>query len=495
MALMRRWPLLFLVVLPCAPSSAPPLSGAIVDTDGPVSGATVRIQASPLVTRTDAAGRFALPHPGGTARVTAAKDGYLIAGADANAGPLTLALERVPAGDCEAYAWVDPAPDVARPQNCGNCHPRAYREWAAGGHARSATNRRFRNLYDGTDWHGRPDRGWNLLKELPAGAGVCAACHAPTAELSADTDYDFRRVEGVAARGVHCDYCHKVAGPGEGELGLTHGRYFLRLSRPERGQRFFGPLDDVDRGEDVASPFQRDSRLCAACHEGTVFGVHAYSTYSEWRASPASRQGVSCQQCHMAAAADHTNIAPGHGGHEREPRTLANHTFFAGGQEAMLRRRLSLTVVPERDPVGVTVNVTVRADGVGHRVPTGFPDRHLVLVVEGFDVAGAAVSIREGPTLPVVAGPTFASRPGKLFAKRFRDFDGRAPTPFWRADPESIDTRLRPGEPDRSAYRFPPGVARVRVRVLYRRFWPEVAAAKDWPDNERLMTEREMTVP
>jgi hypothetical protein len=197
----------------------------------------------------------------------------------------------------------------------------------------------------------------------------------------------------------------------------------------------------------------------------------------------------------MAAAADHTNVAPGHGGHEREPRTLANHTFFAGGQEAMLRRCLSLAVVPRRASAGVTVDVTVRADGVGHRVPSGFPDRHLVLVVEGVDAAGTAVSIREGPTLPPVAGPTFAGRPGKLFAKQLRDFDGRSPAPFWRADPDLTDTRLRPGEPDRNVYRFPPGVVRVRVRVFYRRFWPEVAAAKDWPDDGWTVLDRAAAVP
>src|SRR5206468_1854550 len=82
---------------------------------------------------------------------------------------------------------------------------------------------------------------------------------------------------------------------------------------PERGQLFFGPLDDVDRGEDVASAFQRDSRFCAACHEGTVFGVPVYTTYSEWTESPAGRRGQSCQGCHLAPTGTLTNLAPGLG--------------------------------------------------------------------------------------------------------------------------------------------------------------------------------------
>ena len=37
----------------------------------------------------------------------------------------------------------------------------------------------------------------------------------------------------------------------------------------------------------------------ASGHEGVVFGVHVYSTYSEWLDSPARKQGRHCQDCHM----------------------------------------------------------------------------------------------------------------------------------------------------------------------------------------------------
>ncbi len=196
----------------------------------------------------------------------------------------------------------------------------------------------------------------------------------------------------------------------------------------------------------------------------------------------------------MPAADTHTNVAPGRGGHERSPRTLADHSFFPGGRETMLRRCLSLTVTPARDAGGVRVAVCVRADGVGHRVPTGFPDRNLVLTVEAFDAAGRPLPA-DGPTLPPAAGPAVAGKPGRLYAKLLRDFDGRAPAPFWRADPEFTDTALRSGEADKSAYRLPPTAARVRVRLLDRRFWPEVAAAKGWTDNERIVAEVERSLP
>src|SRR6185312_5640743 len=135
---------------------------------------------------------------------------------------------------------------------------------------------------------------------------------------------------------------------------------------------------DVDRGEDAYSPFYRDSRYCAACHEGNVFGVSVYTTYSEWLASPAKRQGKHCQHCHMKPTGKLHNFAPGAGGIDRDPMTLGNHSFWDGSQGAMLRRCLKLDVT--RD--GPTLTVSLTAAGVGHRVPTGFVERQLLLVVE-----------------------------------------------------------------------------------------------------------------
>src|SRR5207244_7472645 len=97
-----------------------------------------------------------------------------------------------------------------------------------------------------------------------------------------------------------------------GPLGVTHGRYILGLLRPAEGQLFFGPLDDVDRGEDALAPIYGESRYCASCHEGVVFGVRVYSTYSEWLDSPARREGKQCQTCHMTPTGTLTHLAPGH---------------------------------------------------------------------------------------------------------------------------------------------------------------------------------------
>jgi hypothetical protein len=467
------------------------LAGTVV-AERPVAGACVRFKGTSVSALTDAAGRFRLPRTPGAARITASKAGYLIAGAAGDAEPLSLT--RLPDTDNEDYRWVSSAPGAGR-HDCGNCHEEIFREWSASAHSRSANAKHFLNLYDGSDWNGRADVGWSLLRDNSNGAGVCASCHAPTMTFAGDPDFDIRNAGGIAAQGVHCDYCHKIADVGDGKLGISHGRFNLRLLRPSEGQLFFGPLDDVDRGEDSCSPLYRDSRYCASCHEGTVFGVAVYTTYSEWQASPARRAGKQCQTCHMAPTGRMTNIAPGHGGIERDPTTLANHRFFAGDPAEMLRAAVSLTAEARRDGGSVRAAVEVRADGAGHRLPTGFIDRHLLLVVEAFDAGGKPLPAEEGPILPPMVGQALAGRAGKLYAKLLKDFDGHSPAPFWKADPDTVDTRLTPGEPDRLTFAFPKSTARLRLRLLYRRFWQQVADAKRWPDNEVVAAEREVSVP
>jgi hypothetical protein len=141
----------------------------------------------------------------------------------------------------------------------------------------------------------------------------------------------------------------------------------------------------------------------------------------------------------------------------------------------------------------VRVVVRLRADDVGHRVPTGFIDRHLLLVVAGLDETGRELTPRSGPLLPAPAAD-LAGRPGRLYAKLLTDFEGRAPIPFWRSARDLIDTRLTPGVTDETVLLYPSGTASLRVRLLYRRFWGEVVRSKDWPDVDVLVAERRVGI-
>jgi hypothetical protein len=473
---------LALLVLPASTTSF--LEGSVRDEHGPLAAARVRYQGEAISSTTDVHGRFQLPQRSPPRKVTAWKQGYFIG--SLRSSSRVIFLTRLPTTDNPLYEWVDPSPNPAESLNCGSCHAEIHREWSHSRHARSVTGRRFRNLYEGTDWHGAAKVGWGLLTQYPDGAGVCASCHAPAAN-----EYDLRQVQGVAAHGVHCDYCHKIESVADGTIGLSHGRFNLRLLRPSEGQVSFGPLDDVDRGKESYSPLYQDSRYCASCHEGILFGVHVYSTFSEWQASPAAQQGQQCQDCHMKPTGRVTNFAPGHGGIARDPATVANHRFFDGSQEAMLRRALRASVGFERQADGVRARVRLWAEGVGHRLPTGFVDRHLVLIVEGRTFDGRTVSLRAGPKLPVLAGEELTGKPGRLYGRVLRDFEGHSPVPFWLASPDPLlDTRLLPGKVEEELFDYPKTLSSLSLRVLYRRFWPVVAREKHWPEDEILVWEQ-----
>jgi hypothetical protein len=487
-----RWLLLLSsTVLALGPSPPPgEINGTVKDADGPVAKVRVRCQGHSASSMTDARGKFQLDLPATATTVTGWKDGYAIVHASVKRLPIQLEMKRLPSQDNPDYEWIDPSPDPKRENHCGNCHEKIHEEWAASAHSRAADNRRFRNLFDGTDWHGKPSRTWNLHAEHPLGTGVCAGCHAPTFR-DPTLEYDVAKVQGVDKKGVHCDYCHKVTDVPTDKLGRRFGRDGMTLLRPAKGEQlFFGPLDDAVRPGDTFgySPLYKESRYCASCHEGVIFGVHVYGTYSEWLDSPAKKKGQQCQDCHMKPTGKMTNIAPGHGGIERDPHTLGSHAL-PGGQKDMLRDCLDATVKIEAAGGKTNVSVEVVAKNVGHRVPTGFIDRHLVLVVDALDAKGQSLPRLGGPIVPKSTGGDVAGRPGKLYAKLVQSAQGR-PLPFWLAEGKPVDTRLTPNEPDRLTFSFGVALDRVRVRLLYRRFWHEVAEAKRWPDNEIVVLER-----
>jgi hypothetical protein len=433
-----------------------PVAGVVFDKYGPLPGALVRFQGADAAVLSDSCGRFLQPPNTIHARpITAWLRGYAIGSAPAGQPPLSIQLFRLPVDDNEDYQWQSSTPDAAQSMNCGNCHAEIHTEWAHSGHARSATNPRFLREFR------------KLAAERPDDIGVCAKCHAPTFR-DPGLDYDLRKVHGVDRYGVHCDFCHKIAEAPVDKIGTRFGVDGYQLLRPGVNQQlFFGPLDDAVReGEQFAySPLYRRSQYCASCHEGVIYGVHVYGTYSEWLESPARRDGKECQSCHMAPTGKLTNIAPGSGGVERDPLTLASH-LTPGATPEMLRRCLSV----KASVAGRRVDVTVRADHVGHRVPTGFIDRNLVLVVEGFDTAFHPLALTTGPTLPQGAGPS-AGVPGKIYAKRLLADKSPTPLAFWQPHDDVLDTRLSPGRPDSVAFLFSSDVSILRVRLLYRRQW------------------------
>jgi len=221
--------------------------------------------------------------------------------------------------------------------------------------------------------------------------------------------------------------------------------------------------------------------------------VRAYTTYSEWLASPAGHRGQHCQECHMAAATDVVNAAPGHGGIDRRAGVLSDHSMIGVGTKR-LGEVLRVSLQYERSEVGVEVEVCLDTSEVGHRVPTGFVDRHVLLLVEANDAAGVGVQCIAGPKMPQFVGPSVAGRPGRLYAKLLFNSDGTSPAPFWRAEPEHLDTRLDPSVVERVKFTFAHMAAAVRLRVLHRDFWESVRVEKKWADDTVVVLDRHFSV-
>jgi hypothetical protein len=196
----------------------------------------------------------------------------------------------------------------------------------------------------------------------------------------------------------------------------------------------------------------------------------------------------------MAPTGTMSNIAPGMGGIERDPQAMGNHRFFDRSQAEMLRRCLHVSAEAATEADSVKVKIQIQADQVGHRVPTGFVDRNLLLIVEAFGVNESVMPPIDGPTLSSLAGPSWTGQAGRIYAKQLKDFDGKGPVPFWRARPEVEDNRLSPGQPDSSEWRFPSSATRLRLSVIYRRFWPETGKTKGWPVDDLAVVNQEIPI-
>lgn len=467
------------------------LTGTVAGARGPLADATVRWQGNEGSVLTDDHGRFSLPGPATARRIAASAPGHYVGSRAVEDGPAFVLLEPIPIHDAEDYEWVDPSPQSTNRDRCSLCHERIYGEWRSSAHARAGSNPRLLSLIEGTGGDGKPQPGPSLRRDHPHGVAVCNACHAPTLETSDPHWENLAAREASALNGVHCDFCHKVQAVDASGIGLTHGRYALRLLRPDAGRQVvFGPHDDATRGDSVASPWYRSSEYCASCHEGTVFGVKAYSTFSEWRESPAAARGVQCQECHMAAAADVTNMAPGHGGIARPSSSLSDHSL-RGPASRTYANSLSVSFATTRSERCVRVRVSFDASLVGHAVPTGFIDKHLILVVEALDKNGRTVRQLDGPQVPEYAGESVAGRAGELFGRVLTGTQGEQPEVFWNPVVQHLDTRILPTVPRTVDVAFDVTAERLRIRLLHRRGWEHSRRAKHWPDDTTTLINHE----
>jgi hypothetical protein len=539
-------PLFTAILVPTTAAVSSQISGIVVDQDGnPVDGAVVRIQASSTLTLTDQQGHYTL---GGLATnqaltVSAWKDQYYCAKQETVKPPaqnVLLVLRLLQSGDNSNYAWVPPTGE----NSCYSCKPGVTQVWLnSDAHGKSASNPRFLNMYYGTDLRGnrspltryiqtldygrvpippdlsRPYFGPGYKLDFPENSGNCAACHIPGAAIENPYGVDPQQVSGVDKLGIHCDFCHKIAGvhldpqSGKPYPGMP-GVLSMDIRRPfpedkNRYQLFFGTFDDDNvPQEDTKLPLLGQSQFCAPCHFGKFWDTVVYNSYGEWLDSPYSdpKTGKTCQDCHTPAPTlldGHaiTNVAPGKGGVERDPGAIHAHTFPGASSLELLQNALTMNTNARREGDKIRVDVSLTNDKTGHDIPTDSPLRQMILLVDVKDEQNNLLPMEEGDIVPEWGGVGdpqrgyYAGLPGKAFAKILAElWTEISPSgAYWNQTRLVSDNRLAAFATDTSRYVFTAGLQNnitIRVRLLYRRAYRSLSDQKGWDIPDILMAEQ-----
>ncbi len=191
---------------------------------------------------------------------------------------------------------------------CQPCHPQIYQEWRMSAHAYASISPMFHKF----------EQKINDLSQGTIGT-FCLRCHA-----SVGTTVNERRElplwdrSPVSREGITCVTCHRVReeyGRVNGERRIERGAMVLPMSGKSDGKTMQQVLTNQSfykvrttpegRGREihdgVFQMVQMDkSEFCVSCHQVAVHpGIKLEVVWEQFRASPAFKQGVTCQDCHM----------------------------------------------------------------------------------------------------------------------------------------------------------------------------------------------------
>lgn len=173
---------------------------------------------------------------------------------------------------------------------CASCHPKQYDEWSRSMHAYAQHSPVFEAF------------NLTLIERTSGTIGTfCTRCHTPIGTALGENG-SVRNVDRsrISMEGVTCVTCHRRST----RHYKNNGRVPVEPGRLETAC-MYGPFDG-QMGEDVGGhgaarlPYIKSSQFCGECHDVvTPPGVRNEEAFSEWQQSPAAREGITCQSCHM----------------------------------------------------------------------------------------------------------------------------------------------------------------------------------------------------
>lgn len=231
---------------------------------------------------------------------------------------------------------------------CGSCHPKQFDQWSVSQHAYAQMSPVYMAMQNTINAQTSNTNG-----------DFCIRCHTQIGMNKGESTYISNLERHPASReGITCVVCHRL----DQEYGKVSGR--VALVEGDLTQPVYGPTDgavvkaaiensggtltmDPEKsgrkihGDVGHFPFIGTSGFCAVCHDVNLFnGFRLEEAFSDYKRSPASAAGTSCQDCHMGAVQGKVS------GYEQGPaatigskstpdRKLTNH-FFAGPDYSLL---------------------------------------------------------------------------------------------------------------------------------------------------------------
>lgn len=280
---------------------------------------------------------------------------------------------------------------------CGECHPKQFAEWSISSHAYAAVSPMF-NKFE------------QRINDLARGtiASFCVRCHATVGTaLGERRDTAWWDRSGAAQEGITCVTCHRV---GEAYSKSNGAR---RITPGSISEPVFGPFDstgvlkaisNAERYKILVSSDQPDrpgyvrihqqaikstiieqSELCVTCHQVQVHaGIKLETVWEEYRASPAFKEGTTCQECHMSPVPGQKVAFPRgpaailpNGETVNDDRPLSDHTFVGPGYPISHPGLFPIPAVPSRFTPQQWLKFDYRArwgsDEFEKNVPAAYP--------------------------------------------------------------------------------------------------------------------------
>jgi len=228
----------------------------------------------------------------------------------------------------QMHASVFRASQYPSASECAPCHQKIYEEWRYSNHAYASISPMF-NKFE------------QRISDLSSGTVgfFCMRCHSGvgTAMREPRQMPSWQRAQ-VSREGVTCISCHRVNeeyGKIDAERRIIPGDIFSKpMWGPFAGdtvQKIVSEKEEYkvatsrqELGINIHQPgvkFEHiaTSEFCVSCHQVAVVpGIKLETVWDEYRASPAHKQGISCQDCHMSS------IPGKNSGYEKGPSAVIN---------------------------------------------------------------------------------------------------------------------------------------------------------------------------